>query len=222
MSIKYIWNKEKKCFVLKNVLSPFVGCLLTSWDFEMADTTIVLSVSKYKVVLRHQKLIFSSIEAPVKDLTIQSMALEDDSKTAKSPMVREEDCSVDFSWRLSDIDCVQLWSLSLVDVEEVDMLHRHESCDVVESDKLFESLFVQSVAFLCCFWFLFEAHKVVVRLINKIVYLLNWYNCMSQGKLELFLLHGSSLFFCVLSFDLFVFRTLFIFLNFNLFLIRIR
>ena len=74
----------------------------------MADTTIVLSVSKYKVVLRHQKLIFSSIEAPVKDLTIQSMALEDDSKTAKSPMVREEDCSVDFSWRLSDIDCVQL------------------------------------------------------------------------------------------------------------------
>jgi len=68
----------------------------------MADTTIVLSVSKYKVVLRHQKLIFSSIEAPVKDLTIQSMALEDDSKTAK------EDCSVDFSWRLSDIDCVQL------------------------------------------------------------------------------------------------------------------
>ncbi len=137
-------------------------------------------------------------------------------------MVRQEERFVDFSWRLSHIEFKVPCSIASVDVEKVDMLHIRKVCDVVESDKLFESLFVQSVAFLCCFWFLFEAHKVVVRLINKIVYLLNWYNCMSQGKLELFLLHGSSLFFCVLSFDLFVFRTLFIFLNFNLFLISIR
>jgi len=69
---------------------------------------MMLCITKDKVVLWHFKFIFSSIEANVKDMTIQSLAFEDDSKPSKSPMLREEDCFVDESCRLSNIDFVEL------------------------------------------------------------------------------------------------------------------